>query len=60
MDEQIDQRSNSTMSEYACELIRKDLDRLHLRGLLLDGATSAPAATADAVYFDALRKRVAA
>ena len=60
MDEQINQRSNSIMSEYVCELIRRDVDRLHLRGLLLDGAASAPAAAADAIYFDTLRKRAAA
>jgi len=40
------------------ELIRKDQDRLHLRGLLVAGAESAAAATADAVYFDTLRDRV--
>lgn len=37
------------------ELIRKDRDRLHLRGLLLAGAASAPAAPA---YFEGLRDRV--
>ena len=40
------------------ELIRKDQDRLHLRGLLLAGAASAPAAPADPAYFDGLRDRV--
>lgn len=39
------------------ELIRKDQDRLHLRGLLLAGAASAPAAPADATYFKGLREQ---
>lgn len=40
------------------ELIRKDQDRLQLRNLLLAGAVSAPAAPADASYFDRLRDGV--
>jgi antitoxin ParD1/3/4 len=40
------------------ELIRKDQDRLQLRNLLLAGAASAPAASADVSYFDGLRDRV--
>jgi len=44
VDEQVTQRGYGTSSEYVRELIRKDADRLHLRGLLLEGAASAPAA----------------
>ena len=40
------------------ELIRKDQERQHLRGLLLEGAASAPADPADAAYFEGLRRRV--
>lgn len=58
VDEQVTQRGYGTSSEYVRELIRKDQDRQHLRGLLLDGAASAPAAPADASYFNALRDRV--
>ena len=58
VDEQVSQRGYGTSSEYVRELIRKDQDRLQLRGLLLVGAASAPAAPADARYFEALRKRV--
>jgi antitoxin ParD1/3/4 len=58
VDEQVTQRGYGTSSEYVRELIRKDADRLHLRSLLLEGAASAPAAPADASYFDALRARV--
>ena len=58
VDEQVNQRGYGTSSEYVRELIRRDQDRLHLRGLLLDGATSASAAPADGTYFDALRQRV--
>ncbi len=55
VDEQVSQRGYSTSSEYVRELIREDQHRLHLRGLLLAGAASNPAAHADARYFDGLR-----
>jgi antitoxin ParD1/3/4 len=58
VDEQVSQRGYGTSSEYLRELIRKDQDRLHLRGLLLDGAATPPAAPADDAYFDRLRSRV--
>ena len=58
VDEQVSQRGYGTSSEYVRELIRKDADRLRLRGLLLKGADSAPAAPADATYFTTLRERV--
>ena len=41
VDEQVAQRGYGTSSEYVRELIRKDADCLHLRGLLLEGAASA-------------------
>ena len=58
VDDQVSRRGYGTSSEYVRELIRRDQDRLHLRGLLLAGAESAPAAPADAAHFDALRRRV--
>lgn len=58
VDEQVNQGRYGTSSEYMRELIRKDQDRLHLRGLLLAGAASAPAAPADPAYFRGLRNRV--
>lgn len=58
VDEQVSQRGYGTSSEYVRELIRKDQDRLQLRHLLLAGAASAPAAPADARYFEGLRDRV--
>ncbi len=58
VDEQVNQRGYGTSSEYVRELIRRDQDRQHLRGLLLEGAASAPAAPADSTYFNALRDRV--
>ena len=39
-------------------MISKDQDRLQLRGLLLAGAASNPAAPANASYFESLRDRV--
>ncbi|MDP3796604.1 MAG: type II toxin-antitoxin system ParD family antitoxin [Polaromonas sp.] len=58
VDEQVSQRGYGTSSEYVRELIRRDQDRLHLRGLLLAGASTAPAAPADGAYFEGLRDRV--
>lgn len=57
VDEQVSQRGYGTSSEYVRELIRKDQDRLQLRGLLLVGAASAPTVATDAAYFDKLRAR---
>ncbi len=59
VDDQVSQRGYGTSSEYVRELIRKDQDRLQLRGLLLAGAASPPGAAADAAYFADLRARVA-
>lgn len=58
VDEQVSRRGYGTSSEYVRELIRKDQDRLHLRGLLLAGAASAQAAPADSSYLAGLRNRV--
>ena len=58
VDEQVSQRGYGTSSEYVRELIRKDKDRMQLRGLLLEGAASEPAQPTTAAYFEALRDRV--
>lgn len=60
VDEQVTGRGYGTSSEYVRELIRRDQDRQHLRGLLLEGAASPPGPVADAAYFDAFRARVRA
>ncbi|RTQ33041.1 antitoxin ParD1/3/4 [Variovorax sp. YR750] len=60
VDEQVETRAFGTSSEYVRELIRKDQERVHLRGLLLEGAASAPGRPADAAYFKTLRDRVRA
>jgi antitoxin ParD1/3/4 len=57
VDEQVDLRGYGTSSEYVRELIRRDQDRQHLRGLLLAGAAAAPTAPVDGAYFDSLRAR---
>ena len=56
--EQVSQRGYGTSSEYMRDLIRRDQDRLHLRGLLLEGTASAQAAPAVIAYFEGLRDRV--
>ena len=58
VDQQVNARGYSSSSEYVRELIRKDEDRQRLRALLLEGAASPPAVTADADYFGRLRDRV--
>lgn len=58
VDEQVSERGYGTSSEYVRELIRKDQERLHLRGLLLEGAASQPLGSADAGYLEGLRKRI--
>lgn len=58
VDEQVEKRAFGAGSEYMRELIRRDKDRLQLRGLLLDCAMSAPAEPADPTYFKGLRDRV--
>ena len=59
VDQQVAQGSYGTSSEYLRDLIRRDQDRLRLRGLLLDGADAPPSGQADAAYFKGLRDRVA-
>lgn len=58
VDDQVSGRGYSTSSEYVRELIRKDQDRQHLRGLLVAGAESTPTAPVDGDYFESLRARV--
>jgi antitoxin ParD1/3/4 len=60
IDEQVSQRGYGTSSEYVRELVRREQDRLQLRGLLLVGATSAPTKPIDDAYFDSLRRKVKA
>jgi len=55
VDEQVRQRGYGTSSEYVRELIRRDQDRLQLRGLLLAGARSQPSEPVTPAYFDGLR-----
>ena len=57
VDEQVSQRGYGTSSEYVRELIRRDQDRMQLRGLLLAGAVSEPATIVDAGLYSQLRKR---
>ena len=58
VDEQVIKRGYGTSSEYVREMIRKEADRLQLRGLLLEGAASPAAAPNDTQYFRSLRERV--
>ncbi len=55
---EVSARGMGTISNYVCELIRKDRDSVNLRDLLMEGAASATGKPADANYFDGLRSRV--
>ena len=54
---QVDSGQYGSTSEYVRELIRRDQDRALLRSLLLDGASSPIARSADPAYFAQLRSR---
>ena len=58
VDQQAHDNGYGSSSEYIRELIRKDRSRQLLRDLLLEGAASPPAITADVDYFDRLRDRL--
>ena len=58
VDEQVGSRGFGTSSEYVRELIQRDQERQHLRGLLLEGAASPATAPVDEAYFAELRARV--
>ncbi|NLS06196.1 type II toxin-antitoxin system ParD family antitoxin [Rhizobium sp. P32RR-XVIII] len=58
VDQQVSERGYGTSSEYVRELIRRDRDREHLRGLLFEGASSPATTPVDERYFDNLRDRV--
>lgn len=58
VEEQRSVRGYGTSSEYVTELIRKERDREHLRGLLLEGAASAPNVRADSAFIGAIRERL--
>lgn len=60
VDEQVTQRGYGTSSEYLRDLIRRDQDRQHLRGLLLAGAAAPVVREATPEYFKALRQQVRA
>ncbi len=58
VDERVAEGGYGSTSEYVRELIRREVDRTRVRNLLLEGASSAPAVTADQRYFEALRERI--
>lgn len=60
VDEQVIQRGYGTSSEYLRDLIRRDQDRQHLRGLLQAGAAVPVVQEATPEYFNSLRQQVRA
>jgi antitoxin ParD1/3/4 len=57
VEDQVDRGQYGSSSEYVRDLIRRDQDRTQLANLLLDGARSPVADTADSDYFTELRCR---
>ena len=58
VDERVSSAGYGTSSEYLRELIRRDQDRLRLRGMMLDAASSQITGEADKQYFQDLRSKV--
>ncbi|MCP5233810.1 MAG: type II toxin-antitoxin system ParD family antitoxin [Zoogloeaceae bacterium] len=58
VDQQVAARAYGSASEYVRELLRRERDVEHLRGLLLEGLESGPGRVADTAYFDGLRERI--
>jgi antitoxin ParD1/3/4 len=58
VDERVASAGYGTSSEYLRELIRRDQDRIHLRNLMLEAASSKISGEADKKYFDSLRSKV--
>lgn len=56
VDEHVAKAGYGTSSEYVRDLIRRDQDRLLLRNMLLEGATSPLSAETDSDYFSSLRQ----
>ena len=59
IEQQVADRGYGTGSEFLRDLIRKEQERLHLRGLMLEAMASPRVGEADAAYFQGLRDRVA-
>ncbi len=55
VDEQVALHGYETRSAYILDLLQKERDREHLRGLLLEGLRSPGTMPADAAYFESLR-----
>ncbi|WP_454252143.1 ribbon-helix-helix domain-containing protein [Pseudomonas sp. R151218B TE3479] len=58
VDDQVSERGYGTRSEYVRELIRKDQNRHHLRGLVSAGGESAPTVPVGGDNFESLQAKV--
>lgn len=57
VESQVAERGYGTTSEYVRELLRREQDRVRMRALLLEGASSAPGRVVDEDYWAELRQR---
>jgi antitoxin ParD1/3/4 len=60
VDEQVAQRGYASSGEYIRDLIRRDQERVQLRGAVLEGAASPRTGEVDEKHFEALRERAQA
>lgn len=59
VDSQVSGGDYTSSSEYVRELLRKEKDRVYLRGLILEGAASELSDRAfDETYFDGLKEKI--
>ena len=58
VEDQAGARGYGNSSEYVRELICRERDRQSLRSMILEGAASPLAVTADADFFDGVRKPI--
>lgn len=57
VDRQVGAHGYGSRSEYVCELLRREQQRRSLRSMLLEGAASPVARTAQGEYYAELRAR---
>lgn len=55
---QASKQGYDTSNEYVLQLIHRERDRVQLRDLLMEGASSLPSKPVDTPYFEGLRRTI--
>jgi antitoxin ParD1/3/4 len=58
IDEQVAARGHGTRSDYVCELIRKDRDRMAFKALVMEGLASPVSERSHGDVIDGMRRRI--